>query len=47
MATESEADGGPPRAVIMVAVALAVTTIGVILAIAATREAPPQPVAVA
>lgn len=40
MATGSEADGGPPRAVIIVAVALAVATIGVILAIAATREAP-------
>lgn len=47
VATGSEADGGPPRAVIIVAVALAVATIGVILAIAATREAPPQPVAVA
>ncbi|OBE98672.1 DUF3515 domain-containing protein [Mycobacterium sp. 852002-10029_SCH5224772] len=47
VATESDADGGPPRAVIMVAVALAVATIGVILAIAATREAPPPPVAIA
>ncbi|MEE3750372.1 DUF3515 domain-containing protein [Mycobacterium intracellulare] len=46
VATGSDADGGPPRAVIIVAVALAVATIGVILAIAATREAPPQPVAV-
>ena len=46
MATESDADGGPPRAVIIVAVALAVATIGVILAIAATRETPPHPVAV-
>lgn len=47
MATESDADAGPPRAVIIAAIALAVATIGVILAIAATREAPPQPVAVA
>lgn len=46
MATESDADGGPPRALIIVAIALAVTTIGVILAIAATREAPPRAVAV-
>lgn len=46
VATESDAEGGPPRAVIIVAVALAVTTIGVILAIAATREAPMHPVAV-
>jgi hypothetical protein len=38
--------GGPPRAVMIAAVALAVVAIGVILAIAATREAPPQPVAV-
>lgn len=47
MATESDVDGGPPRAVIVAAVALAVVTIGVILAIAATRKAPQQPVAVA
>jgi Protein of unknown function (DUF3515) len=38
--------GGPPRAVMIAAVALAVVAIGVILAIAATRQAPPQPVAV-
>lgn len=36
---------GPPRALIIAAVALAVVAIGVILVIAATREAPPQPVA--
>ena len=47
MATESDAGGGPPRVVIIVSVALAVATIGVILAIAASREAPPHPVAVA
>ncbi len=37
---------GPPRALMIAAVALAVAAIGVILAVAATREAPPQPVAV-
>lgn len=47
MATESDAGAGPPRAVIILAIALAVATIGVILVIAATRKAPPQPVAVA
>lgn len=35
---------GPPRALIITAVALAVTAIGVILAIAATRHAPAKPV---
>jgi len=38
---------GPPRALMIAAIALAVAAIGVILAIAATREAPPQAVAVA
>jgi hypothetical protein len=43
----SDADsGGPPRVVIIAAVALAVAVIGVILVIAATRQAPRQPVAV-
>ncbi len=37
---------GPPRALMIAAVALAVAAIGVILAIAANRDAPPQPVAV-
>ena len=37
--------GGPPRALMITAVALAVATIGVILVIAATRQAPRQPVA--
>ncbi|OBJ19528.1 hypothetical protein A5621_26935 [Mycobacterium colombiense] len=46
MAAESDADAGPPRALIIAAIALAVVTIGVILAIAATREAPPRSVAV-
>lgn len=39
------ADAGPPRAVLIAAVALAVVTIGVVLAIAANREGPPAPVA--
>ncbi|MCV7341858.1 DUF3515 domain-containing protein [Mycobacterium haemophilum DSM 44634] len=38
--------GGPPRAVMITAVLLAVATIGVILVLAATRHAPPQPVAI-
>jgi hypothetical protein len=43
---DSDADvGGPPRALMIAAVALAVTAIGVILVIAATRQAPRQPVA--
>lgn len=37
---------GPPRALVIAAVTLAVTAIGVILAIAATRHAPPAPVAI-
>jgi uncharacterized protein DUF3515 len=37
---------GPPRALIIAAVALGIVAIGVILAIAANREAPPPPVAV-
>ncbi len=36
--------GRPPRALLIAAVVLAVVAIGVILAIAATRHAPPQPV---
>lgn len=46
MTAEADSDAGPPRALILVAIALAVATIGVILAIAATREAPPRAVAV-
>lgn len=47
MTGDADADlGGPPRALIIAAVVLAVTAIGVILAIAATRHAPQQPVAV-
>ncbi|UXA08611.1 DUF3515 domain-containing protein [Mycobacterium sp. SMC-2] len=37
---------GPPRTLIIAAVALAVAAIGVILVIAANREAPPRPVAI-
>jgi hypothetical protein len=37
---------GPPRAVIIAALVIAVGAIGVVLAIAATRHAPPQPVAI-
>lgn len=45
--TDSDTDlGGPPRVVIIAAVALAVVVIGVVLAIAATRETPLQPVAI-
>ena len=45
--TGPDADlGGPPRAVLIAAVAVAVVAIGVILVVAATRQAPPQPVAV-
>jgi len=44
--TGSDADTGPPRAMLIAAVALAVVAIGVVLVIAATRQAPPQPVAV-
>jgi hypothetical protein len=43
--TNTAADpGGPPRALLIAAVALAVVAVGVILVIAATRRAPPQPV---
>jgi hypothetical protein len=45
--TGSDTDlGGPPRAAMIAALALAVAAIGVVLVIAATREAPPQPVAI-
>lgn len=44
--TGLRADTGPPRAVIFAAVGLAVMTIGVILAIAATRGSPPRSVTV-
>ncbi len=42
--TRSAADTGPPSALLIAAAALAVVAIGAILAIAATRQAPPQPV---
>lgn len=47
MIDDSHDDGGPPRAAIIAAIALAVVAIGAFLVIAATREAPPRPVAVA
>ena len=39
--------GGPPRAVMIAALVLAVTTIGAILMLAATRETPQRPVTLA
>ncbi|ORX01377.1 hypothetical protein AWC29_23690 [Mycobacterium triplex] len=47
MMTGSDSDdpGGPPRALLIAAVLVAVVAIGVVLVIAATREAPPEPVA--
>jgi hypothetical protein len=38
---------GPPRALILAAALLGVTAIGIILVVAARRESPPQPVALA
>jgi hypothetical protein len=47
-AAHSDADtGGPPRVLIFAALALAVAAIGTILVIAATRQSPSQPVAIA
>jgi hypothetical protein len=45
--TTSDTDdpGGPPRALLIAAVAVAVVAISIVLVIAATRQAPPQPVA--
>ncbi len=45
MMTGSDSDDRPPRALLIAAVVVAVVAIGVVLVIAATREAPPQPVA--
>jgi hypothetical protein len=47
MLTGSDSDdpGGPPRALLIAAVVVAVLAIGIVLGVAATREAPPQPVA--
>ncbi len=39
-------DDGPPRALLIAALVLAVGALGVVLAIAATRRAPQQPVAI-
>ncbi|SPM37654.1 membrane protein [Mycobacterium rhizamassiliense] len=45
--TDPDTDlGGPPRVLMIAAVALAVVVIGVVLAIAASREIPTQPVAI-
>ena len=44
MTGASGTDTGPPRALLIAAVALGVTAIGAILVIAATRPAPPPPV---
>jgi hypothetical protein len=42
----TDTDDGPPRAVVIAALAVAVGAIGVILAIAATRQPRPQPMAI-
>jgi Protein of unknown function (DUF3515) len=44
--SDTEDLGGPPRALLIAAVAVAVVAIGIVLVIAATRQAPPQPVAI-
>jgi hypothetical protein len=44
--SDTEDLGGPPRALLIAAVAVAVVAIGIVLVIAATRQAPPRPVAV-
>ena len=46
MAADPDADSGPSRAVIIAAVAVGVVAIGVILAVAVTRQPPAGPVAV-
>jgi len=46
-ATEQSPSDGPPRAVLIAAVVLAVVAVGVVLGIAATRRTPAQPVAIA
>jgi hypothetical protein len=43
--SDTDDPGGPPRALLIAAVAVAVVAIGIVLVIAATRQAPPQPVA--
>ena len=45
--TEHAPSDGPPRAVLIAAVVLAVVAVGVVLGIAATRRTPAQPVAIA
>ncbi|MCX2930448.1 DUF3515 domain-containing protein [Mycobacterium sp. CVI_P3] len=46
-ATEERTPDGPPRAVLIAAVVVAVVAIGAVLGIAATRRAPIRPVAIA
>jgi hypothetical protein len=46
-ATEESTPDGPPRAVLIAALVVAVVAVGVVLAIAATRSPPAQPVAIA
>ncbi|WP_167103901.1 DUF3515 domain-containing protein [Mycobacterium sp. DL592] len=46
-ADEADISDGPPRAVLIAALVVAVIAIGAVLAIAATRSAPTQPVAIA
>ncbi|BBZ75067.1 membrane protein [Mycolicibacterium anyangense] len=46
-AADDDISDGPPRAVLIAAVAIAVVAIGAVLAIAATRHTPTQPVAIA
>ncbi|HET9876126.1 MAG TPA: DUF3515 domain-containing protein [Mycobacterium sp.] len=43
----TNSDDGPPRAALIAALLLAVAAVGVVLAIAATHRASPQPVAIA
>ena len=47
VASEDSAGDGPPRAFLIAAVIVAVVAIGAVLAIAATRKAPVQPVVIA
>jgi hypothetical protein len=46
-ATEEDLPDGPPRALLIAAVVVAIVAIGAVLGIAATRKAPVQPVVIA
>src|SRR5882757_5194876 len=46
-ATEESPPDGPPRALLIAGVVVGVVSIGAVLAIAATRQAPVQPVVIA